>query len=146
MIDPAERDIAESEADELEPVAIEDGTVRYAEARVLTPLEHAHPLAESSWKAVGHTTLDGQADTLLIEKNGKHRVIELFEEYAWVSDKRCLVWDDFVRLETEVGDRRGWTEAICEKLESYGHAVPNPKVWVARNETYGADWLLGLEF
>jgi hypothetical protein len=144
MIYPVERE--EIEADELETPTVEDGTVRYAEPRALTPLEHTHPLAESGWKAVGHTTLDGQADTLLLEKNGKHRVIELFEEYAWTSAKRCLVWDDFVRLETEDGDRRGWTQAIREKLESYGHAVPNPKVWVARNETYGADWLLGLEF
>lgn len=146
MIDPAEREVAELETPELNEPSLEDGTVFYEEPRALTPLEHAHPLAESGWKAVAHTTLDGLEDTLLIQKNGKHRVIELFEEYAWASDKRCLAWDEFVRLETEVGDRRGWTQAICEKLESYGHAVPHPKVWVARNETYGADWLLGLEF
>jgi hypothetical protein len=146
MVNPVEREIAELEATELEASAVEDGTVRYALPRALTPLEHAHPLAESGWKALGHTTLDGEADTLLLEKNGKHRVVELFEDYAWASDKRCLVWEDFVRLETEDGDRRGWTQAIAEKLESYGHAVPHPKVWVARNDTYGADWLLGLEF
>lgn len=146
MVDPIEREMAEIETAELEALAVEDGAVRYAEARALTPLEHAHPLAESGWKVIGHTTLDGEEDTLLLEKNGKHRVVELFEEYAWVTDKRCLAWPDFVRIETEDGDRRGWTQAICEKLESYGHAVPNPKVWVARNETYGADWLLGLEF
>jgi hypothetical protein len=125
---------------------LENDTVRYPSPRDLTQHEHAHPLAESGWKAVAHTTLDGEVDTLMIAKNGKHRVIELFSDYAWTSDKRCLSWDDFVRIETEDGDRRGWTQAITEKLESYGHAVPKPKVWVARNDQYGADWLLGLEF
>ena len=125
---------------------LEDGTVFYDTGRDPTPIEHAHPLAESGWKAVAHTTLDGAMDTLLIQKNNKHRVIELFDDYAWVSEKRCLAWEDFVRIETEDGDRRGWMDAIREKLESYGHAVQNPKVWVAHNETFRADWLLGLEF
>ena len=121
-------------------------TIRYAGPRTLSPVEHVHPLAESGWQVVGHSVVDGTVDTILIEKHGKHRLIELFDDYLWVSDKRCLHWDEFVRIETEDGDRRGWTEAISEKLEGYGHAVPHPKVWVARNEDYGADWMLGLEF
>ena len=121
-------------------------TVRHDAPRPLNPLEQTHPLAESGWHVIGHSVLEGVVDTLLIEKRGKHRLIELFDDYTWVTQKRCLMWDEFVRIETEDGDRRGWTEAIAEKLQAYGHAVPHPKVWVARNEDYGADWMLGLEF
>jgi hypothetical protein len=120
--------------------------VRHDVPRALNAIEHKHPLAESGWLVVGHSVLDDAVDTLLIVKNGRHRLIEIFDDYGWITEKRCLDWDEFVRVETEVGDRRGWTEAIFEKLEAYGHAVRTPKVWVARNDDYGADWVLGLEF
>ena len=121
-------------------------TTRFPEPRALSDAERRHPLAESGWKAVGSTVFEGEVDTLLIEKNGTHRMVELYEEYAWARDRRRLVWEDFLRLETEAGDRRGWVEALREKLDAYGHSVPNPRVWVARNEDYGADWVLAVEF
>jgi len=123
-----------------------EGYERLPEPRALSAAERSHPLAESGWLAVAHTTMDGAVDSLLIEKGGRHRLIELYDDYRWCSDKRCLEWPDFVRIETEDGDRRGWTEAIADKLAVYGHAVSEPRVWVARNDDFGADWMLGLEF
>jgi hypothetical protein len=125
----------------------EETAVTYASPRDLTVQERKHPLAESGWHAVAHTTLDGEMDSLLIAKNGKHRLLELYEEgYDWAHERHCLKWHDFVTTETERGDRAGWLAAIHQKLEVYGHAVPEPKVWVAKNDDYGADWLLALEF
>jgi hypothetical protein len=123
-----------------------DESIRYASARALTDLERHHPLAESGWHVVGHSTLDGEMDTLLLERRGAYRLIELFEDYAWVTEKRKLSWPEFLEIETEVGDRRGWIEAIHSKLEAYGHAIPEPHLWMARNDGFGADWMLGLEF
>jgi hypothetical protein len=114
-----------------------DESIRYASARALTDLERHHPLAESGWHVVGHSTL---------ERRGAYRLIELFEDYAWVTEKRKLSWQEFLEIETEVGDRRGWVEAIHSKLEAYGHAIPEPHLWMARNDGFGADWMLGLEF
>ncbi len=133
---------------DLKNVALEDeGTaVFYNAPRVLTPAEHAHPLAEKNWLVLAHTTLEGVPDVLLLEKHGKFRLIELFETYAWVEKKRLLSWDAFVLEETERGDRAGWIASIAEKLNVFGHSVPNPHVWVGFNDDYGADWLLGLEF
>ena len=42
-----------------------DESIRYANARALTELERHHPLAESGWHVVGHSTLEGEVDTLL---------------------------------------------------------------------------------
>ena len=123
-----------------------DESTRYATPRALTDLERHHPLAESGWQVVGHSTLDGTVDTLLLERRGAHRLVELFEEYEWVKEKRKLSWPEFLETETEVGDRRGWIEAIHSKLEAYGHAIPEPHLWMARNDGFGADWMLGLEF
>jgi hypothetical protein len=131
----------------MQPFQTDEAAVTYAQPRDLTPQERKHPLAESGWHVLAHTTMDGEVDSLLIEKHGKHRLLELFEEgYDWARERHCLKWQDFVTLETERGDRKGWLEAIHQKLEVYGHAVPEPKVWVARNDDYGADWLLALEF
>jgi hypothetical protein len=125
----------------------DDAALLYAAPRPLTPVERKHPLAESGWHAIGHTTLEGQVDTLLIAKHGHHRLLELFEDgYDWARQRQCLSWQDFIDLETERGDRKGWLEAIHQKLEVYGHAVPAPRVWVAKNEEFGADWVLALEF
>ena len=131
-----------------EPVALEDEgiAIHYAQPRALDASEHEHPLAERGWLALAHTTLEGTPDVLLLEKHGKFRLIELFEDYAWVKNKRCLSWDDFVVQETERGDRKGWIDSIFEKLNVFGHSVPKPHVWVGFNDDYGADWLLGLEF
>lgn len=119
---------------------------RYEAPRAPTPAERSHPLAESGWQAVAHTTLDGEVDTLMLEKAGRHRLVELYDDYAWCRDKRRLAWEEFIRLQTETGDRRGWTDSIAEKMAAYGQARPSPAVWVARNDDFGADWLLGLEF
>ena len=101
-----------------EPVALEDEgiAIHYAQPRLLETFEQSHPLAERGWMALAHTTLEGTPDVLLLEKHGKFRLIELFEDYAWVKNKRCLSWDDFVREETERGDRKGWIDSIFEKL------------------------------
>jgi hypothetical protein len=123
-----------------------DESIRYANARALTDLERHHPLAESGWHVVGHSTLDGEIDTLLLERRGAYRLIELFEDYEWVKEKRKLSWQEFLEVETEIGDRRGWVEAIHSKLEAYGHAIPEPHLWMAQNDEFGADWMLGLEF
>lgn len=133
---------------ELIPVPLEDEGVAvfYHAPRAINAAEHAHPLAERGWQALAHTTLEGVPDVLLLEKHGKHRLIELFEDYAWVKTKRCLAWNDFVREETERGDRVGWIKAIHEKLNVFGHCITEPHVWVGLNDDYGADWLLGLEF
>jgi hypothetical protein len=125
----------------------DDAAVIYPQARELTAVERKHPLAESGWMALAHTTLEGQPDSLLIHKNGKHRLLELYEEgYDWARQRHCHAWEDFIRVETERGDRTGWLEALHSKLEVYGHAVPAPRVWVALNEEFGADWVLALEF
>ena len=71
-----------------------DESIRYANARALTDLERHHPLAESGWHVVGHSTLEGDIDTLLLERRGAYRLIELFEDYAWVTEKRKLTWQD----------------------------------------------------
>ena len=128
------------------PLEDEGIAVFYDAPRAITADEHAHPLAERGWMALAHTTLEGVPDVLLLEKNAKRRLIELFESYDWVKSKRCLEWDEFVRVETERGDRAGWLAAIHEKLGVFGHSVPKPHVWVGLNDDYGADWLLGLEF
>ncbi len=116
-----------------EPVALEDEgiAIHYAQPRALDALEHEHPLAERGWLALAHTTLEGTPDVLLLEKHGKFRLIELFEDYAWVKNKRCLAWDDFVREETERGDRKGWIDSIYEKLNVLVTACQNPMFgWV----------------
>ncbi len=125
----------------------DEAAVIYPKPRDLTVEERKHPLAESGWCAQAHTTLEGRPDSLLIFKRGKHRVLELYEDgYAWAQQRHCLEWPAFIAAQTERGDRRGWTEALHGKLEVYGHAVPEPRVWLARNEEYGADWVLALEF
>jgi len=123
----------------------------YDSPRALSVKEGRHPLAESGWHVVGHTVLDNEPDTLLIE-NGllEHsrvkRVLELFDDYAWAQAPRLLEWQEFVDRETEKGDRSGWAQSIAEKLEAYGVRVTKPKVWVALNKDFDGDWLLGLEF
>jgi hypothetical protein len=120
--------------------------VRYKEPRPLSPEERKHPLAESGWQVCAHTTLEGAVDTLLIAKNGKHRLLELYDDYLWAQERRALNWDAFIVEETERGDRKGWLESIEEKIDVYGFCVPNPKVWVAKNDDFGADWMIALEF
>lgn len=153
-LDPPEDDLVDIAALDADGITVDEGEdeepsegfERLDEPRPMTPAERAHPLAESGWKASAQTTMDGNVDSVLIEKNGRRRLIELYDDYRWCSDKRCLEWADFVRLETETGDRRGWTESIADKLAVYGFAVAEPRVWVARNDDFGADWMLGLEF
>ncbi len=131
----------------MQPTPEDGAAVTYPQPRDLSSDERRHPLAESGWTAVAHTTLDGAVDSLLIHKHGKHRLLELFEDgYSWAQERHCLVWQDFVTQEAENGGRKGWLEAIHAKLETYGHAVPEPKVWIARNDEFDADWVLALEF
>jgi hypothetical protein len=140
-------DLIEDDPPVTDDLSSTEGMITYPKPRELEPHERKHPLAESGWHALAHTTLDGETDSLLITKHAKHRLLELYEEgYDWARERRCLNWQEFVDQETERGDRRGWLEAIHQKLEVYGHAVPEPKVWMAHNEDFSADWMLALEF
>jgi|GEM_PF-1972603 len=123
----------------------------YDSPRAFTESQGRHPLAKKGWHVLGHTVLDDEPDTLLIENgqlehSGVRRVLELFDDYAWAQTPRLLEWQDFVDIETEKGDRSGWAQSIAEKLEAYGVHVTEPKVWVALNRDFDGDWLLGLEF
>jgi hypothetical protein len=140
-------DLLEDDPPVTDDLSSSESVVMYPKPRDLEPLERKHPLAESGWHALAHTTLDGETDSLLITKHGKYRLLELFDEgYDWARERRLLNWEEFVEQETERGDRRGWLEAIHQKLEIYGHAVPEPKVWMAHHENFSADWMLALEF
>ena len=118
----------------------------YDSPRATTEKEGRHPLAESGWHALGHTVLDDEPDTVLLEHSGTRRVLELFDDYAWAQSPRLLEWQEFVDKETEKGNRSGWAQSIFDKLEAYGIRVTKPKVWVALNRDFDGDWLLGLEF
>ncbi len=118
----------------------------YDSPRALSETEKRHPLAESGWQVLGNTVLDNEPDTVLLEKSGVKRVLELFDDYAWALNPRLLEWQAFVDSETEKGDRSGWAHSIAEKLEAYGVSVTEPKVWMALNRDFDGDWLLGLEF
>lgn len=121
-------------------------TITYPEPRPLDARVKRHPLGEDGWRAVAETQLDGQTDTVLLERDGRHRMIELYDEYGWCAGRRELAWREFLEDETESGDRDGWTRSIGEKLAAYGQVVAEPRVWVGRNEAIGGDWLLALEF
>ena len=108
----------------------DDAAVIYTVPRPLTSLERKHPLAESGWHAIGHTTLEGQVDTLLIKKGGHHRLLELFEDgYEWARERQCLAWQEFIDLETERGDRKGWLDPCpMTRLTRPSEAALQPRI------------------
>ncbi len=123
----------------------------YDSPRAFTEKEGHHPLAEKGWHVLGHTVLDNEPDTLLLESgllehSRKRRVLELFDDYAWAQNPRLLEWQAFLDSETEKGDRSGWAQSIAEKLEAYGVEEKEPHIWLALNRDFDGDWLLGLEF
>lgn len=144
-VEPGDQGSTVGGPDLTEPADLGVGVERFQGGRLLTERERRHPLAESGWRVSAASSLDGEVDALLIEKPDRQRFIELYEDYAWVREHRRLTWDEFAIEQAHFDDRPRWAEAIADKLALFGLIVPAPGVYLARNDEYGADWVLGLE-